>query len=379
MDLHQRSYSAGSQQYYGTHSTMATLPYHTPPQTHALTQPLSAHTSAMVGLDLLDCHHNQQLPICGPAQPLLPAAVSWLGDPDSTHCYSNSSSHLGEYHDLGIYGNIDAIATTNAPFITSHTNAAIPSSVAFLSPPPALRKPANATYPRTTAEEDINLHYRAAPTARQSTTAAKRVKISHDNSPVLDSDQTPLRHSSSPFGYETGHSVPSDFNRDTARMLLELDNNIKRPVDNRAQREARRSTNNTGNATQVSCSTAVCDGGIRKQGRKSTTTAKGKYECPKCGMQFTRNSNCKSHMKIHDPNRKFPHKCTIGQCTKQFSRKTDLVRHVDSVCQPFLPWSPILVKPCSLIPGTQKASEIWLPPVWAPFCATRHLTTVSHF
>lgn len=347
MDLHQRPYSAGPQQYYRTHTTVATSPYHTPPQTHAFTQPLSAHTSAMMGLDLLDCHPNQQLPICGPAPHLHPMALGWSRDTDPINYYSNTPSHLDEYHDLSLYGNMGAIATTGAPLITPHTDTAISSLTAFPSPPTACRKP---TYPQTTAEQSSHIQYQAS-TPRQTATAAKRVKINHDDSPMQDSSTTSLGHNlSSPFGYEAGYPVSTKQSRDTGHMLLEVDNNIKRPADKGAQREARLSTNTAPNATQISCATATRKSGIMKQSRRNTTTGKGKYACPKCGLQFTRNSNCKSHMKIHDPNRKFPHKCTTGQCTKQFSRKTDLVRHVDSVRSLCPVASPC--RSCSLVIGT---------------------------
>lgn len=76
-------------------------------------------------------------------------------------------------------------------------------------------------------------------------------------------------------------------------------------------------------------------GGERKkrQGRKNPANA-AKYKCDECGMRFTRNSNCRSHTKIHDPHRKFPHVCPAPSCTRKFSRKTDLVRHIDSVSTP---------------------------------------------
>ncbi|KMU81834.1 hypothetical protein CISG_02850 [Coccidioides immitis RMSCC 3703] len=278
MDLNPRTFSAAPQQYCPSYrSPMSTSPYPTPPQADIHSQTLSAHTSAMGGLDLLGCLPSQQLPICAPGHSLLPSAISWSTDPRAAHCYSNPSPNLGEYQDMG-------------------------------------------------------LHYQSIPPTRQSTTPSKKVKISHDGeASQIDVQRTSIQEDPLPYQYET-YSDPAECNEDPTTTLLELDNNIKRPVpDNRITGEPRRLQNEARNTAQASCPTAGSTSRKRKQARKARIAKKGKFECPKCGMQFTRNSNCKSHMKIHDPDRKYPHKCTFGQCTKQFSRKTDLTRHVDSV------------------------------------------------
>ncbi|KMP00075.1 hypothetical protein CIRG_00217 [Coccidioides immitis RMSCC 2394] len=309
---------------------MSTSPYPTPPQTDIHSQTLSAHTSAMGGLDLLGCLPSQQLPICAPGHSLLPSAISWSTDPSAAHCYSNPSPNLGEYQGLGIYESFNTIATTNSPFIAPNTHATIPN--AFLSPPSLPRKPTHVMYQRTPILEDMGLHYQSIPATRQSTTPSKKVKISHDGeASQINVQRTSIQEDPLPYQCET-YSDPAECNEDPTTTLLELDNNIKRPVpDNRITGEPRRLQNEATNTAQASCPTAVSTSRKRKQARKARTAKKGKFECPKCGMQFTRNSNCKSHMKIHDPDRKYPHKCTFGQCTKQFSRKTDLTRHVDSV------------------------------------------------
>ncbi|PTU23198.1 hypothetical protein P175DRAFT_0431308 [Aspergillus ochraceoroseus IBT 24754] len=51
--------------------------------------------------------------------------------------------------------------------------------------------------------------------------------------------------------------------------------------------------------------------------------------CTICGVRFTRRSNCREHMKRHDPNSRKTFPCEI--CEKPFGRKTDLKRHVGSV------------------------------------------------
>ncbi|WEW57368.1 hypothetical protein PRK78_002835 [Emydomyces testavorans] len=330
MDLNTRSYSpAAAQQYgpaYSSQSRMLSSPFPTPPQTHACTQSMPTHTSGILGLSVLDCHANQQLPICTLAQSLLPAAVSWPDDQNTTQCYSNQSPNLDEYQGLNIYENIDTISATSSPFVSPLSNASIPNAMTFLTPPSMTRKPTNVMY-QDPIPEDPRLQYRSIPVTRQSTTTTKRVKINNDaRASQTPAQRAPMQPAYSPYAYETGYAVPAEISRDSANMLLELDHNIKRPeFGSRVQRETQHGLNNANPALDVSCSTTTRDDGAKKQLRKSTATTKGKHACSECGMQFTRKSNCKSHMKIHDPNRKFPHRCTVGQCTKQFSRKTDLV------------------------------------------------------
>lgn len=52
-------------------------------------------------------------------------------------------------------------------------------------------------------------------------------------------------------------------------------------------------------------------------------------ECTTCGTRFTRRSNCREHMKKHDPSRRKMYQCET--CERRFGRRTDLRRHVDSV------------------------------------------------
>ncbi|PYH87426.1 hypothetical protein BO71DRAFT_489581 [Aspergillus ellipticus CBS 707.79] len=52
-------------------------------------------------------------------------------------------------------------------------------------------------------------------------------------------------------------------------------------------------------------------------------------ECNVCGFRFTRRSNCREHMKRHDPRWRRSYPCSI--CGRGFGRKTDLKRHVDCI------------------------------------------------
>lgn len=71
-------------------------------------------------------------------------------------------------------------------------------------------------------------------------------------------------------------------------------------------------------------------------GNRRTSSPPEGLQCTVCGYRFTRRSNCRQHMKNHDPNRKRDHSC--DDCGRSFGRKTDLKRHVDSVS---LSWGPV--------------------------------------
>ncbi|KAK7554282.1 hypothetical protein IWX50DRAFT_637426 [Phyllosticta citricarpa] len=80
-----------------------------------------------------------------------------------------------------------------------------------------------------------------------------------------------------------------------------------------------------GAAGRINTSTA------RTRSRNATTLENAKYECELCGKLFQRLYNHKSHMETHDPKRVFPHICAANGCERKFVRRTDLVRHEQSV------------------------------------------------
>jgi uncharacterized Zn-finger protein len=53
--------------------------------------------------------------------------------------------------------------------------------------------------------------------------------------------------------------------------------------------------------------------------------------CEQCGKLFQRTYNLRAHMETHDPKRSQPHACWYDDCDKRFVRRTDLVRHEQSV------------------------------------------------
>ncbi|SMQ54288.1 unnamed protein product [Zymoseptoria tritici ST99CH_1A5] len=69
----------------------------------------------------------------------------------------------------------------------------------------------------------------------------------------------------------------------------------------------------------------------RADKRGFTTKANSTCACQLCGRYFQRTYNLRAHMETHNPVRDQPWKCQHEGCERRFVRKTDLVRHWDSV------------------------------------------------
>ncbi len=65
--------------------------------------------------------------------------------------------------------------------------------------------------------------------------------------------------------------------------------------------------------------------------RQLTTPAEANHKCEQCGKLFERRYNYRAHLATHDPERVYAHTCQVEWCDKKFVRKTDLVRHHQSV------------------------------------------------
>ncbi|KAK3109348.1 hypothetical protein LTR53_017494 [Teratosphaeriaceae sp. CCFEE 6253] len=73
--------------------------------------------------------------------------------------------------------------------------------------------------------------------------------------------------------------------------------------------------------------------GTRLDGHKRgyTKPEEAECSCERCGKLFQRSYNLRAHMETHDPRRAQPHSCQYPACNKRFVRRTDLLRHEQSV------------------------------------------------
>ncbi|KAL1955445.1 hypothetical protein VTO42DRAFT_8538 [Malbranchea cinnamomea] len=335
MDLTPETLTASSPHFssaFRPHPAMNDSIYQTPPQTRAHTDVLPCHSMAMSGLGIVNCDFqtpSTPLPLGGSTQAILPSSQCLLTESTSNSWFPNLLSSLGGYYDVGLYDDLNVISTNEtSPFPPPRHHLDTPNSPTFLNSH-SQRRAVNMNLQRTLDGYDFS--DQTAPILK---TQPKTIKYETANSaemlPVVrNSIKRPLaQEDGSPYRLQTS-SVSSVVSRNHSGMLL--DSTVGRPgTQVRAQRSPLQSSN-VNVRPDGSNSTNSCNEPVKKQPRKRATPATAKYQCEKCGMTFTRNSNCKSHMKIHDPNRKYPHKCTLENCTKKFSRKTDLVRHIDSV------------------------------------------------
>ncbi|KAF9270527.1 hypothetical protein L218DRAFT_969065 [Marasmius fiardii PR-910] len=67
------------------------------------------------------------------------------------------------------------------------------------------------------------------------------------------------------------------------------------------------------------------------QSEEAKVDPRKKYKCNACPRAFARAYNLKTHMATHDPNREKPFVCPHRTCSRSFSRKHDLGRHLISI------------------------------------------------
>jgi hypothetical protein len=74
-----------------------------------------------------------------------------------------------------------------------------------------------------------------------------------------------------------------------------------------------------------------CTSSETRTKRGFTTPTTSTCHCESCGRLFQRTYNLRAHMETHDPQREQPFACEYDGCTRRFVRRTDLVRHEQSV------------------------------------------------
>ncbi|ODH29340.1 hypothetical protein ACO22_03767 [Paracoccidioides brasiliensis] len=315
MDLTPRSHATHSPHFYTSAchpiAVNASSPYPTPPQSCAQTAVLSANSPATAGLGIFS---PSQISMCSPPQSFLQPPQEWQRECGSSHAFSP----MGAISDL--------LPFEEAQSIVHGTQLHSATSMLYSSPAHC-GMAGNEMMQRFVASYHSGLHYQPVPVSRQGT--------------GFSMSQQHQQHPQHPQHQQMGCTIPWNLGRDSNALPFDLEgsaentkvenhNSERLMINNRILRIPLGSSRSHvavshGDAGKIQSS------GIRKQARRNPYGAAGKYTCEKCGMKFTRNSNCKSHMKIHDPNRKFPYKCAAPQCTQKFTRKTDLERHVDSV------------------------------------------------
>ncbi|KAG5292277.1 hypothetical protein I7I48_04316 [Histoplasma ohiense] len=307
MDLVPRSNATLSPHFCSTpgQSIVANIsPYPTLPQSCEQTEIVPEHSSIAIGLGIFG---SPQMSMCSSRQSILQHSQGW-----QRGCQPNSAfSPIGVMSGLPSFEEGHLMLQDTAQH---HSDASM-----VYSNPTHCGMASNAMFQRYVPQYNGGFHYPAVPTMRQ-----------EHHSIIMQQRQR-----------QVNCSGPRDLEQNTSAHLFELENNaenqsvennnMQRPaINNKTPRAPLRSSRSHATVSQVDQARSQ-PFGVRKQSRRRAGGTDTKFECEKCGMRFTRNSNCKSHMKTHDPNRKLPFKCTSPGCTKKFGRKTDLTRHEDSV------------------------------------------------
>ncbi|EZF71505.1 hypothetical protein H105_06457 [Trichophyton soudanense CBS 452.61] len=310
--------------------------YPTTPQSCTQTDSTSLQSSLATGLGLLNCSippTGSSVSICSPSQSMLQVAQGWHGEPSAGHCFPNTSSSMVTYPILSVYDSLQVVPNASISSFGVPSTHVDTSSAGFLSPVPLMKVESSSTIQSNIYAPDMSSNYGVSPSPTQSPQILNEGMsddweiIANDNAAkqaFLSMEDLPLFHQ------QIGSPAP-------ARQLREINTPVLTSTPIHSQRKPRRSPLRTSDCNKVvgkrtsELDLSSPDMKIPPKKKRSLDNGNGKYECEQCGRQFTRNSNCRSHMKIHDPNRRYPHKCTIGQCSNKFSRKTDLIRHIDSV------------------------------------------------
>lgn len=303
--------------------------YPTPPQSCEHPEVVQARSPAISGLGIINCNIQSpsgQIPLGNSPQTLLPPTQCWSQGPTSSACFSDTSPSLSNYTGLNLYDDLDTLSTTGtSPFPVTSSQSETSHPLAFLGSQQTSRA-SNVDMQGTPMFDNFDLHERSNPVVPRA-----QPSVVSQVMPMATRNSLKRPFQGDNLAYQPPvTSVPSNCDRNSDGVLNMNNANVNEGgMQSRTLRNPFLPSNFCMPTTASNRATSYNE--LPRKQRKRANMATAKYQCEICGMSFTRNSNCKSHMKIHDPNRKYPHKCTYTNCTKKFSRKTDLVRHIDSV------------------------------------------------
>lgn len=341
MELTPKSMSAPSPPFRSTSShsiALNALDYPTPPYSQSQAEAISSHSPPALGLGIMnsDVESYPQIEIYPAShQNQLQSVPRWPQEctPDSSHGYSTLSSSMS-YTSSPMFTDLGGLpSVSSSPYGLASNHAGPTSSSVYLG----------ANLSRNSNDRRFGQFpspYNHIPRSRPaSPKEATRIKEESENgwpsSPAHGHCFNPTKENGNltsvtqaQGGLPSPYAMSSPYNQTGNGMLLEMNPNVKREnTPNRVSQENFVSPTSSSSNTRSVATAPV----YAPKPRRRTTPENAKQACPVCGMLFTRLSNCTAHMETHNPERKRPHKCTMGPCKKKFSRKTDLIRHVDSV------------------------------------------------
>jgi len=140
------------------------------------------------------------------------------------------------------------------------------------------------------------------------------------------------------------------------------------------ENDTRYSVNSHRQVQQRSCSSDEDESSVPR--RRFTKPENASCACDHCGKLFQRSYNLKAHLETHDPHRSHPHDCPYPECDKRFVRRTDLLRHEQSVRTLRVRPTIIAAKADSLVTGAPENARSSVSPLQQLFRSKGYLEKV---
>lgn len=198
--------------------------------------------------------------------------------------------------------------------------------------------PASIQYPVFTSSEQVQaLYYQPGYGVNQNSQSdyaqipSRRLPMtpqSHISTPERTPHPNPSKIASPIVSGENAQSKKRTSNKNVLKAHLESPK--RSPSHETESASSSESSQERSYFGSVSPSTSATEIGPSRKGVSATrdqiqADLDPKLRCPLCGKIFTRRSNCREHIKRHEPGNRQAHPCS--SCGKTFGRKTDLKRH----------------------------------------------------